>query len=55
MSQVLQEYKDMNRLQANFLKETNTKENHTVQMFFRIGEAEKTEHTARRDIKDILL
>ncbi|WP_205684925.1 Acg family FMN-binding oxidoreductase [Poseidonibacter lekithochrous] len=52
MSQVLQEYKDMNKQQAEFLKETNTKENHTVQMFFRIGNAEKTEHTARRDIKD---
>ena len=55
MSQVLQEYSDMTKLQNEFLNLTNTTTNNTVQMFFRIGIAQNTEHSPRREIKDILI
>ena len=55
MSQVLQEYSDMNDLQKEFLNYLNVPKNHTVQMFFRIGTASKVEHSPRRDIEDMIL
>jgi len=55
MSQVLQEYSDMNGLQKEFLNYLKVPKKHTVQMFFRIGTAAKVEHSPRRDIKDLLI
>ena len=54
LSQVIQEYSDMKELQKEFLNASNTKENETVQMFFRLGYAEETEHSVRREIKHML-
>lgn len=54
LSQVLQEYSDMKKLQKDFLNKTNTKENETVQMFFRLGYAQETNHSPRREIKNML-
>lgn len=55
ISQILQEYPDMENLQKKFLNQTNTKENETVQMFFRVGFANNIEHSPRRNIQDILI
>lgn len=55
ISQVLQEYSEMNELQKDFLSVTNTNKGETVQMFFRLGYAKETEHSPRRDLKDIII
>jgi len=55
ISQVLQEYQDMDGLQKEFLEYLNVPKNHTVQMFFRIGIAQKVEHSPRRNINDLLI
>jgi hypothetical protein len=55
LSQVLQEYPDMHNLQKEFLDFTKTQNNETVQMFFRLGYAEDTVHSPRRNIKDMML
>lgn len=55
ISQVLQEYSDMNNLQKEFLEYLNVPQNNTVQMFFRIGIASKVKSSPRRDIKDLLI
>jgi len=55
MSQVLQEYPEMKQLQKDFLAVTNTKKDETIQMFFRLGYADETTHSPRRDIKDIIV
>jgi hypothetical protein len=53
MSQVLQEYSDMQELQKRFLAYLNIPEGHTVQMLFRLGVAEPVEHSPRRSVKDL--
>ena len=53
MSQVLQEYSDMQDLQKRFLAYLNIPEAHTVQMLFRLGVAEPVEHSPRRSVKDL--
>lgn len=55
MSQVLQEYDDMNVLQAEFKAHFNISSQHTVQMLVRLGKADKTVHTPRRLVSDLLL
>ena len=55
ISQILQEYPDMKQLQKDFLSVTNTKKDETIQMFFRLGYADETTHSPRRDIKDIIV
>lgn len=54
MSQVLQEYVDMTSLQREFKRYLNVAEDHTVQMFFRLGIAEPIRHTARRRVQDLI-
>jgi len=54
MSQVLQEYPDMNNLQREFLAYLGVPKGHTVQMLFRMGHAEPVKHSARRYIPDII-
>jgi len=53
MSQVLQEYSDMQDLQKRFLAYLNIPEGHTVQMLFRLGVAGPVEHSPRRSVKDL--
>jgi hypothetical protein len=53
MSQVLQEYADMQDLQKRFLAYLDIPEGHTVQMLFRLGIAEPVEHSPRRAVKDL--
>jgi len=55
MSQVLQEYDDMNILQKQFKQHFNIGSQDTVQMLVRLGKTEKTEHTPRRLIRDLLI
>ncbi|MCP4325828.1 MAG: twin-arginine translocation pathway signal protein [Psychromonas sp.] len=55
MSQVLQEYDDMKQLQAEFKDHFNINSQHTVQMLVRLGRAEKTAHTPRRLVSNLLL
>lgn len=55
MSQVLQEYKDMNELQQEFLKYLKIPNGKTVQMLFRLGRAKPVTHSLRRSVKDILV
>lgn len=52
MSQVLQEYADMNALRGRFLAFLDVPEGHTVQMLFRLGVAEPAPHSARRRLPD---
>ena len=54
MSQILQEYDGMLALQAEFKSKFNIKKNETVQMLFRIGRAEPTQHSPRRDVRAIV-
>jgi len=53
MSQVLQEYPDMQDLQKHFLGYLNIPDGHTVQMLFRFGIAEPVEHSPRRFVKNL--
>lgn len=55
MSQVLQEYAEMQPLQQGFLKMLNIPEGHTVQMLVRLGYAKQPEPSPRRDLQDLLL
>jgi hypothetical protein len=55
MSQVLQEYKEMQGLQRGFLKMLDIPEGHTVQMLVRLGYAEHPDPSPRRDLQDLLL
>lgn len=55
MSQVLQEYSDMAALQKEFKQYLQVDAEHTVQMFFRLGVAAPTRHTARRKVVDLLM
>ncbi len=55
MSQLLQEYKDMLPLQAQYKKTFGIAEGDTVQMLFRLGKAEACPHSPRRAISDLLV
>ncbi len=54
MSQVLQEYADMLPLQKRFLEQLNVPKGHTMQMIFRVGHAESTAYTPRRQVQSLL-
>ncbi len=54
LSQVLQEYADMAALQKEFKAFLGVPEDHTVQMFFRLGHAEPIQHTPRRELLDFM-
>ena len=54
LSQILQEYDDMLPLQDTFKKFFNIKKSDTVQMLFRLGTAEVTQHSPRRALADII-
>ncbi|WP_244956941.1 Acg family FMN-binding oxidoreductase [Enterovibrio norvegicus] len=55
MSQILQEYKDMLPLQKEFKQRFNVSETDTVQMVFRLGKAQRTPESPRREVKDVLV
>ncbi|MEM7770558.1 MAG: nitroreductase family protein [Cyanobacteria bacterium P01_A01_bin.37] len=55
MSQVLQEYAEMQPLQRGFLSLLNVPEGDTVQMLARLGYAEKPAPSPRRDVQDLLV
>ena len=54
MSQVLQEYPDMDGLQKEFKKFLNIPDSHTVQMLFRLGIADPVTHSPRRRVRGFL-
>jgi hypothetical protein len=54
MSQALEEYPDMAGTKSRLEKEVGLAEGRTVQMLFRLGHAEPTEHTPRRDVRALL-
>ncbi len=54
MSQVLQEYDDMQALQGEFKQYFNIPKQDTVQMLFRLGSADATPHGPRRLVKSII-
>ncbi|WP_232772535.1 hypothetical protein [Psychromonas sp. Urea-02u-13] len=55
MRQVLQEYSDMQNLQKQFKDHFNIDSQQTVQMLVRLGKADKTAHTPRRLISNLLI
>jgi hypothetical protein len=55
MCQILQEYEDILPLQADFKNFFNIKKSDTVQMLFRLGTAEVTQHSPRRSVADIII
>lgn len=55
MSQVLQEYAEMQALQRGFLTMLDIPEGQTVQMLARLGYAEQPDPSPRRDLQDLLL
>jgi hypothetical protein len=54
MSQALQEYSDMQNLQKQFKNHFNIDAQHTVQMLVRLGKADKTAHTPRRLVNNLI-
>jgi len=54
MSQVLQEYEDMQALQHSFKQSFNIPINETVQMLFRLGKADPVPHGPRRLVKQLI-
>ncbi len=54
MSQVLQEYDDMLKLQVEFKQSFNIPESETVQMLFRLGKAEPVAHGPRRLVRQLI-
>ncbi len=55
MSQVLQEYADMAKLQREFRTAFEVVEGHTVQMLMRLGYADPVPHTPRRPVYKMLM
>lgn len=55
MSQVLQEYAEMQSLQQAFLSLLQVPAGHTVQRLVRLGYAEPQPPSPRRDLQDLLL
>jgi hypothetical protein len=55
MSQVLQEYEEMQALQRGFLKMVDITDGHTVQILVRLGYTEHPNPSPRRDLQDLLL
>lgn len=55
MSQILEEYEDMQKLQREFKGLINIPEDQTVQMLFRLGYAKPHPQTKRRWLKDIFV
>lgn len=55
MSQILQEYAEMQALQQGFLTMLDIPKGHTVQMLVRLGYAEQPAPAPRRDLQDLLL
>ncbi|MBT4088963.1 MAG: twin-arginine translocation pathway signal protein [Deltaproteobacteria bacterium] len=55
MSQILEEYRDMQPLQSRFLTTLGVPEGQTVQMLFRMGFADLVQHTLRRSVPQILV
>ncbi|RTZ18085.1 twin-arginine translocation signal domain-containing protein [Vibrio aquaticus] len=55
MSQILQEYDDMLPLQAKFKQHYGVKSSQTVQMLFRLGKADLTPASPRREVSDIVV
>jgi hypothetical protein len=53
-SQVLEEYPEMAELQGRFKQALGVAPEHTVQMFFRIGQAQPSPHTLRRDVHSLV-
>ncbi|MDP9051483.1 MAG: nitroreductase family protein [Acidobacteriota bacterium] len=54
MSQVLEEYAEMQVLKQQFKAELGIAKEHTVQMLFRLGYAQSNSPTPRRDVHDLL-
>jgi hypothetical protein len=54
LSQTLEEYPEMAATKTRFEREVGLASGHTVQMLFRLGRAEPTEHTPRRDVRALL-
>ena len=55
MSQVIQEYTEMSGLQGELLDFLEIPKGHTVQMLFRLGNAEPAPPASRREIADMLV
>jgi hypothetical protein len=55
MSQVLQEYEEMQALQRGFLRMLDIPEGDTVQMLVRLGYTKNPNPSPRRDLQDLLL
>jgi hypothetical protein len=55
MSQLLQEYVEMQVLQQGLLTMLDIPKGHTVQMLVRLGYAERSAPSPRRDLQDLLL
>jgi hypothetical protein len=53
-SQVLETYPGMETLHGRFRDSLGISDSHVVQMFFRLGFANRVTHTPRRDIRDII-
>ena len=54
LSQALEEYSDMAATKTRFENEVKLAPARTAQMFFRLGRAKPTEHTARRDVRALI-
>lgn len=55
MSQILQEYPDMQSLQHKLKDFLGVPNDHTIQMLFRLGIAEDVTHSARRPVEDMFM
>ena len=54
MSQALEEYADMAGIKARMEREVGLLPGGTVQMLFRLGHADATQHNPRRSVRDMM-
>lgn len=54
LSQLLEEYSELQKLHVQFKTELGVPREHTVQMLFRVGRGKQSARGPRRDVRDLI-